>query len=269
MSCCKNDNSINLDQRYVLKIELDALRNELKKIDRTRTVSAIQSGKNGDIIPVGTDHTIHLDYEGWVESHIVDATGAQKIASNDSSNAVSAAAVSEALRGIRKEILAASQGFAKTHVTTIPSEEPVVERVIIGDIYLVPSENGYKEFIAIESGDLKQPYKWELIGEQKDEKIYEVVADAQKKLGELTKVTYDLAEAVKRSNDARMGEIAAISERLDKVEKALVPKAGEVPFTKEQAGQLKLVYEKILDLRENGELIEEVDVSPILKKIKI
>ena len=243
MSCCKNDNSINLDQRYVLKIELDALRNELKKIDRTRTVSAIQSGKNGDIIPVGTDHTIHLDYEGWVESHIVDATGAQKIA--------------------------ASQGFAKTHVTTIPSEEPVVERVIIGDIYLVPSENGYKEFIAIESGDLKQPYKWELIGEQKDEKIYESVADAQKKLGELTKVTYDLAEAVKRSNDARMSEIAALSERLDKVEKALAPKAGEVPFTKEQAGQLKLVYEKILDLRENGELIEEVDVSPILKKIKV
>ena len=265
MSCNCNNNPTSPAQVYATKVELGHLEKELKRIDSERTVTAIQSGKGGDTIPVGTDHTIHLDYEGWVESTVIDAAGDLQVAFNDSPNAVSAAAVADSLRHLRKEINRLYKGYCRTHIAAadVDGFPAVAGPITSGDLYLVPAKGGYKEYLALDNGDpqAKVKVRWELVGANDSDEYRGEIDGLNKKIDELASTLHSLAEAVKTSNDNRKEDIATLSGRISDLEAKNIPTfgAGDRAFTREDAGQLRALYQL---------WGESVDIDPLVEKIE-
>ena len=109
--CCCHNSEVGLQHlwseakaTFAEKQDLLNVIKELQRVNNKASIQAIQTGEDGPVQPVGSDHIAHVEYENWVESEGLDAAGRPVHVYNDSKNALTAAAASMVIKQIRHEV---------------------------------------------------------------------------------------------------------------------------------------------------------------------
>lgn len=171
-----------VEHKFAEKPEVIRLAKELKRLDSQSVTQAVQSGEDGPVFLAGSDQTIHVKYEDWVETTVTDASGETHYAYNDSQNALTAAAAALVIKQIRAESSRVS-GMSVVVCDKIDTYgQPVVKNLSFNTLYLAPPKpkndgcniettNGvtsdWVEWIAVpnnSSSSKRSPYIWKRIG---------------------------------------------------------------------------------------------------------
>lgn len=150
--CCCHNSEVGLQRlwaeakaTFVEKQDLLTVIKELQRVNNKASIQAIQTGEDGPVQPVGSDHIAHVEYENWVESEGLDAAGRPVHVYNDSKNALTAAAASMVIKQIRHEV-SRLKNFEIVVCELGPDGYPSVPSVNFNTLYITPSgneENGY------------------------------------------------------------------------------------------------------------------------------
>lgn len=162
---------------FATRCDVLKLAKELQRLYDAPTVNAVQSGVNGPIYAVGSDNTVHMKYEDWIEGETVDSMGNRQLTYNNSSNALSAAAAAMVIKAIRGEV-SRLKNFNILICDKVDSDgHPVVPEISYSTLYLTPAsgcrdeaeDQNWEEWIAVkkpEGSSSKFPFRWEHVGQK-------------------------------------------------------------------------------------------------------
>lgn len=160
-----------IKEEFATRKDVLALAKQVQRLDQAPVVQAIQTGDGGPISAVGSDNTIHLKYENWVEGEATDAAGNRVLTYNSSQNALTAAAAAMVIKQIRAEV-SKVQNFSVQVCDHVDIDgHPIVPTVSFTTLYLTPAgdedNNSWNEWIAVQKpagASSRYPYRWERVG---------------------------------------------------------------------------------------------------------
>lgn len=153
-------------KHFATKDDVLAITKEVEKLHQRQIVRAVQTGEDGPIQYAGPDQIAHIQYENWVESEGLDASGKSVHVYNDSKNALTAAAAAMVIKQIRRDVDKA-KNFEIKVCNSGDDGYPSVSTANFNTLYITPGEdNTWTEWIYVEkhpNDDVVNPH-FERIG---------------------------------------------------------------------------------------------------------